>query len=242
MRARHRHLKPSSLGATIAYDSRYINESDNTTIQTWSDRSGNARDLSQSDSAKRPTFKTAIQGGCGAMRFDGSNDSMSTASYSVANTTSGLMVIQSSQNSTGIIFERSPNFNSNDYAYLSFVENNTALQWSHKLPGFLVYASGSFATRSTSWCIVQFNYNGDGASFTLFSNGSALTRTPTGGVTQSHGTGTLNAATFVGARNNAQFFYNGDMGALVTIPSDVGDPMRKRLNHHAAFSWKISCN
>jgi hypothetical protein len=240
MRARHRHLKPSSLGATIAYDSRYINESDNTTIQTWSDRSGNARDLSQSDSAKRPTFKTAIQGGCGVMRFDGSNDSMSTASYSVANTTSGLMVIQNSQNAGAMVVERSPNYNGSDYGYLVFVENNTTLQWSQKVP--TGRAAATFATRSTSWCIVQFNYNGDDASYTLFSNGSPLTRTFIAGIVQGHGTGTLNAATFVGARNNTGFFYNGDMGALVTIPSDVGDPMRKRLNHHAAFSWKISCN
>jgi hypothetical protein len=239
MRARHRHLKPSSLSATIAYDSRYINESDGTTIQTWSDLSGNARDLSQSDSAKRPTFKTAIQGGCGVMRFDGSNDSMGTASYAVTNVTSGLMVTQSSQNATSVIFERSANFNNSNWMYACFVINNTTVQWGHKT--LLGYAAANFTTRPTSWCVIQFNYNGNDGSFTLFSNGTALTKTYVS--TQNHDTGTSSSVpTFVGARNNAQFFYNGDMGELMTIPSDVGDPMRKRLNHHAAYSFKISCN
>jgi hypothetical protein len=240
MRARHRHLKPSSLSATIAYDSRYINESDGTTIQTWSDRSGNARDLSQSDSTKRPTFKTAIQGGCGVMRFDGSNDSMSTGSYSVTNVTSGLMVMQSSQNSAGCILERSTNYNNNTWAYQSFIDSNTTQSWGHKT-GASFYAAANFATRSTSWCVVQFNYNGTDASFTLFSNGAVLTKSYL--QPQNHGTGTsASLPTFVGARNNAQFFYNGDTGSLMTIPLDIGDPMRKRLNHHAAYSFKISCN
>jgi hypothetical protein len=244
MRARHRHLKPSSLAATIAYDSRYINESDGTTIQTWGDRSGNSRDLSQSDSTKRPTFKTGIQGGCGVMRFDGSNDSMSTSSYTVTNVVSGLCVMKNTQTSANCIFERSTNFNNNNHAYMSFVENGTTLSFSHKTTGSPVYVAANFTTRSTNFCIVTYRYGGADASYEVYSNGSLLNKAyiANPNTLNGHATGTLNAATFVGARNNAQFFYNGDMGALMTIPEDVSAALRKRINHHAAFSFKIACN
>jgi hypothetical protein len=149
------------------------------------------------------------------------------------------MVVQSSQNSVGCIFERSTNFNVNNWTYQSFLNNNTSQSWGVRTNS--AYAAANFTTRSTSWCVVQFNYNGSDASFTFFSNGTALTKTYSSA--ENHGTGTSSSVpTFVGARNNAQFFYNGDMGELMTIPSDVGDPMRKRLNHHAAYSFKISCN
>ena len=174
------------------------------------------------------------------MRFDGSNDSMSTASYSVTNVTSGLLVMNNSQAGAGVILERSTNYNNNDWGYLIYPPNNTTLEYAIRTTGVATYAAAHFTTRSTSWCVVQFNYNGTDASFTLFSNGTALTKTYV--QPQNHGTGTLAAETFVGARNNTAFFYNGDLGQLMTIPSNVGDPMRKRLNHHAAFSFKIACN
>lgn len=239
MRARHRHLKPSSMGATIAFDSRYINESDNTQIQTWSDRSGNARDLSQSTQANRPTFRTAVQGGAGVMRFDGSNDNMSTPSYAVGSTTSGLLVYQSST-SGRMILERSDNFNNNSWTYVVFVESSTQLQWSLRIP-INGYAAANFTTRSTNFNITQFNYGGSSESFTLFQNGSQLTRTLLFGLTNGSGT-SASLATFVGSRNGSSFYYNGDIGMLYTINEDIGDPMRKRMNHHAAYSFKIACS
>jgi hypothetical protein len=175
------------------------------------------------------------------MRFDGSNDSMATASYSANNATSGLLVMQSSQNAVVVILERSNNYNNNPYGYLLAPQSDTTLRWGTRTSAAANdQATANFTTRSTSWCVVQFNYNGSDASFTLFSNGTALSKSYV--LAQNHATGTLNAPTFVGARNDAQFFYNGDMGALMTIPSDVGDPMRKRISHHAAYSFKIACN
>lgn len=243
MRARHRHFKPKSLAATVAYDARYIDLADDTAIDTWADRSGNARDLSQTTSGKRPKYKAAVQGGSGAVRFDGSDDALATASYSVSNVVSGLAVLQSSQNSGGILLERSTNFNNNTFAYIFSVENNTQFAHVHRtsVPSVGNYSGGLFATRSTSWCVASFNYNGTANSLTVLQNGSILTKTDVGG-TQGQATGTLNATSFVGARNQTSIYYNGDIGLLYTIAADVGDPMRKRLNHHAAFSWKIACN
>jgi hypothetical protein len=245
MRARHRHFKPSSVAATVAYDARYIDLADDTGVETWADRSGNGRDLSQASSGKRPKFKAAVQGGCGAVRFDGSDDALASASYSVSNTTTGLLVYQSTQNSGGMIFERSTNFNNVAFTYLCSVENNTTNAWSNRSGNAQGvtngYLAGNFTTRSTSWAIAQFNYFNTTDSLTFIQNGTALSRTLIGGAPV-NSTGTANQALFVGARNQASAYYNGDIGLLYTINADVGDTMRKRLNHHAAYSFKIACS
>jgi hypothetical protein len=47
--------------------------SDNDPVSTWSDSSGNANDVTAAGSA-RPTYKTNIQNGLPAVRFDGTSD------------------------------------------------------------------------------------------------------------------------------------------------------------------------
>ena len=230
------------MGATVAFDSRYINESDNTAIQTWSDRSGNAINLTQATSTKRPAFRTGVQGGCGVMRFDGTDDSMATASYNVTNTVSGMYVYKNAQTSEQCVFERSANYNNFVGAYSSFVGSGTVLTASFRntFVNPNSYAAANFTTRTSNFEIFQYNYAGSAASHFASSNGSLMTKTYVIG--QAHSTNSANVATFVGARNNAQLFFNGDLGIFYTIPTDVGDSMRKRMNHHAAYSFKISCN
>jgi hypothetical protein len=54
---------------------------DGSSVARWEDRSGNSRNASQATSANRPILKTAVQNGRNGIRFDGSNDSMATASF-----------------------------------------------------------------------------------------------------------------------------------------------------------------
>jgi len=37
-------------------------------------------------------------------------------------------------------------------------------------------------------------------------------------------------------------YWNGNLGCVAFLPSQASDPLRKRLEHAAAFSFKISCN
>lgn len=50
-------------------------------VATWADQSGNARDLSQATSSKRPTYKTSIIGGKPVVRGDGVDDFLQSASF-----------------------------------------------------------------------------------------------------------------------------------------------------------------
>jgi hypothetical protein len=223
MRARHRHLKPSSVGATIAYDARYLTDADGTGIQTWADRSGNGRDLTQSTSAERPTFKMAIQGGQPVLRFDGSNDNMLTASYAVTNVMTGFLVQQSTQNSQGVILERSALFSN--------------FSWATRV-GTSQFADADFATRSGNFSVVSFRYGGSDATFGLAENGSDLTKTYA--TTENHGTGvSASTPTYVGARGGASLRYAGDIGILYAIPESISTALRKRIEAHCALAYKI---
>ena len=176
------------------------------------------------------------------MRFDGTDDSMATASYNVTNTVSGMYVYKNAQTSVQCVFERGTDYNNFIGAYTSFAVNGTTLtaNFRNNFVGGFSYAAADFTTRTSNFEIFQYNYAGSAASHFASSNGSLMTKTYTVG--QSHSTNSANVATFVGARNNAQFFFNGDLGIFYTIPTDIGDSMRKRMNHHAAFSFKIACN
>lgn len=56
---------------------------DGAAITTWVDSSGNSRDLTQSNAAKRPTYKTNIQNGQPVVRWAASRE-METSAFSVA--------------------------------------------------------------------------------------------------------------------------------------------------------------
>lgn len=57
-------------------------------IDTWRDKSGGGRDLTQSGSA-RPTLKLDIRNGLSVVRFDGNNDYMSTTAAGLGDLVSG---------------------------------------------------------------------------------------------------------------------------------------------------------
>jgi hypothetical protein len=72
MRARQRHINPKAAGANLVLDARYISGiADGAGISTWSDRSGNGYDATQSNSTRQPVYKINIQGGQPATLFNG---------------------------------------------------------------------------------------------------------------------------------------------------------------------------
>jgi hypothetical protein len=56
------------------------------------DKSGNARNATQSTANNRPTYQTSIQNGLSVARFDGTNDTLDTASFSMASSISFFVV------------------------------------------------------------------------------------------------------------------------------------------------------
>ena len=54
---------------------------DGDAVYQWNDKSGNARHVSQTTAGNRPLYKTGVLNSKSVLRFDGTNDKLSVASY-----------------------------------------------------------------------------------------------------------------------------------------------------------------
>jgi len=108
MRARQRHLNQKAAGATLVLDSRRISGlSDGDDVGQWDDVSGSGWNVTQSDSTKKPNYKTGIQGGQPVVRGDGVRDRLISSSVSTTQTFSTILVFQRSASETNgaVIFD-----------------------------------------------------------------------------------------------------------------------------------------
>jgi len=77
MGRRCRHISWRAIGAAQAFDARQITGvSDGSTVQTWTDLGTGGNNASQSDSGRRPVYRTGANGlnNGPVLQFDGSND------------------------------------------------------------------------------------------------------------------------------------------------------------------------
>lgn len=223
MRARHRHFNPRFAGAGLVLDSRYINQSNNTAVSSWEDRSGNSRNANQSNTASQPTFQTNQSGGNGVVRFDGSNDQLSLTS----------------------------NLASVDTAIYTAFENGAPPTIYYIIGGSNVGYLTSFPTATEGVGV----YDGSLARTATFSSGNI--RNVFGVVTTSRSNifvnsreATYNATTTpaaitistIGNRSDFPLNFKGDICNVSLFTSSLSNSLRRKLEHAAAFSFKIACS
>jgi hypothetical protein len=247
MRARHRHFNPRDAGANLVYDSRRVTGlSDNDPVDTWPDISRNAYDATQTSTA-RPLYRTANQGGNPALRFDGVNDWMEIPVGPAVSTTAGhevQVVIKQISFVSAPVYPTIVDFKSNvTQNWYVFYSNENAYKW-------ICFGGQNTWTRlrwdnaaNTNCNIINVNYNGSGAgtdaNFKLFFNGTDRTLGASGAFAGNSSTGSM-AVEALGL--GYPTWNNADYYQIALINSASSDSLRKRLNHHAAFSFKISCN
>ena len=228
MRARHRHLNQRDAGATFVLDSRFINQSDGSEISQWNDRSGQANHAAQAVSANRPTFKTAIQGGNGVARFDGSNDSLTTTTNVSLNEPYTQIFIGKKTGSR--LFSLSDSAANRTYALIDVGDNN--VYWgcrdTNRAAG-VATSVGSFADFSI-WVAEMSSSTG-----AAWRNGSSLSP-----VSQFGAVGSSGNANTIGSRGGD--YSAGDKALIVILSKTLSSAARKRLEHAAAYSFKIACN
>jgi len=230
MRARQRHLNLRHTGASLVLDSRYINQSDNTAISQWDDRSGNANNASQATAANRPTFQTAECGGNGIVSWDGTNDYLSLAS-SVSNVETAVFAGK----------ERQAAPNDATHFQIQYVAG------SNVSAGFF----SSFTTESGS--VGMF----DGTSTREANFSSANLRSVYGiavanrssihinGVEPTYAlSSTPNAISIalIGARTTAFGYCYVDMCSMCLYTSTLAAALRRRVQNSLAYSFKIACS
>ena len=233
MRARHRHFSHKAAGAVIAYDARYLTESNGTALQTWTDRAG-TYNATESDSTKRPLVATGANGinGQTALDFDGTNDDLQAASVPLNafitivvcgrfTTTKPFFMEHSSDTnpSAGFYF-----YGSNGNAWEIFRTNQHS-------------ALGTSAWFGSANAIGSFRYDGTGE---YRKDGAAQSNVSITGTARSNSSATDNFN--ICSRNRSAVFGDGLLGTLAIYDGKASDSMMKRIEHAAAYSFKISCN
>ena len=245
MRARHRHFNPRSAGSSLVLDSRYIQQTDDTAINNWSDRSGNENNASQATAANQPRFRTNIQGGNPTVRFDGSNDFLSIADSNSLDASTWISMhigysIRSSRTVGTLAVKRLNDGVTYNYGIYSSSLTTT--------PAWGERSTDAYATLTNLEVIGThyiFNYQYKKNSFSSYRNG--LLQTTSSIVNGNVDLIPNNAALQIGngpqAGGNPNIWPAAvDINYLYVLTSEINSSLRRRLEHASAYSFKIACS
>jgi hypothetical protein len=229
MRARHRHFNPKNAGATAVFDSRYISGlSDGSAVQTWTSRTG-SNNISQATAANRPTYETnEINGNPSVLWDGGANDELTFASAPSYASASIVIVYKNNDAVNGsVVFARNNNFSTYTYYATNFCRfeiGNDGVERS----------SDRTHNLGNVFLILSATKNGT-SSARVHGNGIAGNEITTGIRANFQTTG-------IGKYLSTSVNTQGHLGLAVLADTAWGDSLRRRLEHAAAFSFKIACN
>jgi hypothetical protein len=251
MRARQRHLNKSLRDTACSFDSRFITGlSDGSAVSSWSDLSANGRNVSQATVANQPIYKTAIQGGNPVVRFDGTNDEMETAA-----------TFSSTSQITAVFVAKADNWTVpgayrciGGHGYVAATSANSGVAFGYlPLNAFLDWQAGDFLALGNGYDTGRnpraIGPASSGSDFRVMSVvfWTSLSRAYQNGVrvsTRVETTASINSFTrsFKLAVGNAGEVWKGDIAAFLYFGSNLGDPMRVRLERSNALAFKIACS
>ena len=233
MRRRHRHFNPKDAGATAAFDARYgITVANGDGVDTWTNRVG-SNNATQSSSTKRPIFRaTGGYSNSPALEFDGSNDELD---HSISLTVAPNLMMMVATRTGGDDFSAVAAFMPPNTANF----NNLYARWSGANWGVAPSDSGQSILNTWRICSAKPASTNTGSSSTTMWTDGANETTKTGG---RYGGDNQNRRQIGSTGSIAPVYLLGSISQVVAIPADVGNPLRKRLEHAAAYSFKISCN
>jgi hypothetical protein len=244
MRARQRHLNARDAGATMVLDARFLSGSDGDAIQTWTSRTSATYNMSQATSTKRPLLKLGANGinGQAAVLFDGSNDMMTGVNESFTSFTIIYTANQTNAAGLRVIFCHVDS--SSTYRQYPIVHYGQATSGTNKAVArtsngsTFLFAESTDATTGAHVVSNRFNQT------TLYCGVDGKTE---GTATPSYSAVTNNSWA-IGANNefnyaNGIYFFDSNIGSIVVFKSTmIADPIRKRLIHAQAASFKIACS
>jgi hypothetical protein len=211
----------------LVLDARRISGlNDGDAVSTWNDVSGNGRDASNTLTA-RPLYKVGIQGGQPTVRFDGVNDYLVfSPSVTFGSPASAICVYKRSSTSVIAYPISGSNYSTGSFPIGEHSDNRLYIQGDAK------YAASS-ATVGAAWR-VAFASVSPGPVFGVWYNG----------ITQPLGAnvsaGATTGMTHIGAR--ATNSSSADISEIIFIGENLALSLKRRLEHSAAFSFKIQCS
>lgn len=246
MRARHRHFNYGSADGALALDSRFINASNGSSVSSWTDRSAGGRTATTPSGRGDPTLSTRQIGGSDTVQFaSASNQALSTNNKNLFKNVAGATVIvvykattNSSQTSMFADLTSSKGFSRVAMfltpAQLAVARNNTS--------GSATSVSGGSPATDAHIATLVANFSAN--PLENFLDGASLGTanfSPTGNTPNNDSADNTTIGAFINDVGFTQH-YNGHLGVIAAYQRAVSSSLRKRLEHAAAYSFKISCN
>lgn len=238
MRARQRHLQWRDR-CGLYLDSRYINQSNGSSVVTWSDRSGNGRNVSNGNATQQPLYSTNSIGGNGALEFDGSNDrlgggvSVNWYQYATAFFLAKSDDIAGTQ--SGVIFWDGNTAYSGGSFYFGIVNGYTTFYGRGTSKVNPPYAEADTTTPggTGSWVLASAELS---AASNVWENGVVPSA-------KTSANGSLNNAfyTFTVA-SDLFWWFDGKIALVAIFTAALDAPLRKRYEKCAGYSFKIACS
>ena len=238
MHRRARHINPKHAGAALVLDSRYVAGNDGDAIATWSDRSGNGYDATEA--TNKPLLKTRRAGGANGLHF-----STTSARMTIANGFTNLF--QNDNDFMFMVAMYSSDYSNNPLVFCwgtadvnFFLELGTQSTPTHYLglggATFRTYNAPVMSANQVHIATVQ-KYTTTTADLRI--NGRVTTSIASGTIAA-----TPNSANsmVIGNYPTGTYGIRGDMYRVIACRASLGTPLLKRLEHSAAFSFKIACN
>jgi len=215
---------PSLSGMLFRYRAGAEAGSDGTAVGTFTDQSGNGRNATQGTGANQPTLKTNILNGKSVYRFDGTNDSVSIASWSPGTATVTIYAVVNNRNAGTFKVLATHSANRDAFNDVFSLEKTTA----DKIDGVLHGSGGTygeFLTTATiptdgTFRVIRFLFDKSLASneCTVELNHTVAGTRPSNGDT----TGNFSAQdTYIGSQGGSAAFWNGDIAEFVCVNRDL---------------------
>jgi hypothetical protein len=219
------------------------------TVARWEDKSGNARHATQGTAGSRPARKMAIQAGRDVLRFDGSDDWLTSAD--VVDLSSGtamtcFCVVKRAATGSGhtIIakYERTPNQASAEDGWLFRFLPSNALNAAFGQDGS--YSQQTTTSSATASAFSSLSFKATAGSLTtltaIYQNGVALASTSSGSVQALDNTTypiTIGVQRYTGASYD---LFDGDIAEIIIYNSALSDTNRAVVESYLMSKWGIS--
>lgn len=187
---------------------------DGALVSDWLDQSGQLRDLSQSGS-QRPLLKLAIQNGKPVVRFDGTNDAMTSATITTKNEPFTVFTVakRASAAANGAIFDGK-------------TTNGRILL--NNVPQYRILGGTAAGTSDALWHALSMIANA--SSDQLWVDGASVIGP------SAQGTGVLDGYT-VGSDATAANWLNGDIAEVLIYDTALGTTDRQSVEAYLKAKW-----
>jgi hypothetical protein len=195
--------------------------------------------MAQATAANQPTLQLTAMNGAAAVRFDGSNDSLTCSRIATTSNFTTLIVLKGAgQSGRNIFSQRDVNAANNGRTQFCATGEASPFQ-----KGRLFFNNG------TSYSVISTTdaFNNSATLFCSESDGSGNSHVR---VKNGAKEGTLTGQSWTPENSSAQIGgllpgvaqFSGDIAAVFFFSAQCSDALRCRAHHAAAFSFKISCN